>query len=428
MKKVVLLFLFFVFSKSLFSQWVVQNFDDGFDKSTLIRTDIYEHINEYGCKSYLTFSKGFGLYPSLYFISNCSTGEKNRRWAIKILLTVGGVEKEYNALDYGGYSYKKVFTYNNSCLDLRLDKESLEDFLNATYVKIRATNSAYDPIYFQMKLNPVNTQEAWNLETGGKYFEEKKEEQNRIKIENENIEADKKVLIKINDLISKNILESAVIEYSNLKLKYPELREQFQLALINQYKDSVVTLSQDQIRIYIQEYINQIKLREIEVKRENEIRNRNFQVVKNGLIKIKPGIYNVKFDISGNPNNKELNLNSDVGEYFNDLDFEIEKNIGEFKVRLNSTAQFTIENKDSILINTVFYSSGNKQIVCYKNEKFYFKTKNSLPVATIKYDEEVPLKTVKIEKTFKSEKYVNGILIDSTVFKTEKIVEIQKKD
>jgi hypothetical protein len=206
------------------------------------------------------------------------------------------------------------------------------------------------------------------------------------------------------------------------------LREQLQLALINKYRDSVVTLSQDQIRNYIQEYINDIKRQELRVKKENELRKRNFQVVKNGLIKIKPGIYNVKFDISGYPNNKELNLNTDAGEYFNDLNFKVENFVGEFKIPLNSMAQFTIEDKDSILINTIFYSSENKQIFCDKNENFYFKTKNSLPVASIKFDEEAPLKTVKIEKRFRSEKYVNGILIDSNEFKTEKIVGIQKKD
>ncbi len=416
MKKVVLLFLFFVFSKSLFSQWVVQNFDDGFDKSTLIRTEIYEYIGEYGYKSYsyLTFSKGFGLYPSLYFVSNCSTGEKNRRWAIKILLTVNGVEKEYNALDYAGYSYKKVFTLNNSCLDIRLDKESLDDFLNATYVKIKASNSAYDPIYFQMKLNPVKTQEAWNLETGGKYFEEKKQKEEQLKIEQkkeqerialekqrkeeekQRAEEDTKTIKKINELLEGNFIEEAVTEYNNLHIKYDSVTNTIKskLDLLYNSEANISSLNSYTVEDYIQKN-------------------------KSILQSIPAGVYALTFDKKGIPNHNN----------FPNLINVPQKTIGDFKIFLKSIAEIRVEEKDSLLISTNYTSGSTKELYFDNNENFYFKSKTGLTRPKyVSFNPNLEKDIVQVNKTYKKEKYINGVLVTSRTYSSGKNVKILKKD
>lgn len=144
------------------------------------------------------------------------------------------------------------------------------------------------------------------------------------------------------------------------------------------------------------------------------------------LESLKPGVYIVNFSQFGQPTNQDLNLDS-VGKYFGKFDPLIEKSFGKLSVYLKSKAIFKIEDKDSILVSITYSTSNEKPLYIDKNEKFYFKTKTGLPVATISNNPAVDKKLVRINKVYKREKYANGILIDSQEFKTEKTVGIMKK-
>lgn len=254
-----------------------------------------------------------------------------------------------------------------------------------------------------------------------------KEEEDRIKLENQKKEADKATIEKINNLINQNLIEEAALEFSNLKNKNSEIKNTIQNKLEDKYKDSVINLSSKQMGSYIQNYIDSKKRAEEETKRKNERTGENWNVVLSSFGALAPGEYNVKFDKSGIPNNKELNLKSE-GEYFRNLYPSAELTFGIFKIQLNSHGVFKIDEQDSVLVNSTYSTSNTQPIFIDKNENFYFKTKKGLPIAKIKTDYSIPSKMIKIEKTYNKEKYVNGILIHSFEFKTEKMVKILKKD
>jgi hypothetical protein len=254
-----------------------------------------------------------------------------------------------------------------------------------------------------------------------------KEEQERIKLENLKKEADKSTLQKINDLINKNLIEDAAIEYSNLKHNNSEIKKTIQNRLEDKYKDSVLNLKHDQIESYIQNYLNSKKRAENETRRKNERTGENWKLALSSLGALEPGEYNVKFDKLGKPNNKDMNFKSEQA-YFENLYPPAELTFGTFKLQLNSKAVFKIQEKDSIFVNSIYSTSITKPVFIDKNENFYFKTKRGLPTATVIYDFKIPNKMMKIDKTFKKEKYANGILIHSFEYKTEKTVGIMKKD
>lgn len=401
MKK--LIFIFSLLSSFYsFGQWKIENYDDGFDKTQSIHTDFYVH-KETECSgpSFLALSGS-----SLFLVSDCSTGNKSKIWYIDVIFTVNGEEKKYLAIASGGWEYTTKLLRLNYLLKLDgfLRNEVLESFLNATSVKIKATLGGYDPIFFKMKLNPQNTENAWDANTGGKYLVEKKakqeefvrkkkEEEDRIKLENQNKDADKTTLIKINDLISKNSLEDAAKEYDKLNFEYDDIRSSIQKKLNDKYENEVVELNFYKVEDYIKSN-------------------------KDKINSIYPGNYSVKFDSQGKP------YNADFPKWPN----KQFKEFGSFTVKMNSKADIKIVIKDSILVSTVYNKSNTKPLFVDKNENFYFKSKNGLPAAQFVINPAIDKNSVIILKYYKREKYANGILLGTEGFYFEKTVEINKKD
>jgi hypothetical protein len=139
---------------------------------------------------------------------------------------------------------------------------------------------------------------------------------------------------------------------------------------------------------------------------------------KSKLNSINPGNYKINFDKNGWSSNGSFPYLSNIPE----------KIIGKFRILSNSQAEIQIVKKDSILVSSTFSTSNTKPLFIDKNENFYFKTKTGLPTATISNNPEIDKKLVRINKTYKREKYANGILIDTQEYKTEKTVGIMKKD
>ena len=223
--------------------------------------------------------------------------------------------------------------------------------------------------------------------------EKKRLEEERIKLENQKKEADKSTLQKINDLLSKNGLEDAAKEYSKLNFVNSEIKGILQQNLDDKFGGEII-----QLNFYnVEDYVKSNKTR---------------------LKSLNPGKYSISFDKSGNPSNLNFPNWPNVPN----------KEFSSFSVRLNSQTEIEVLLKDSILVSSTYSTSNEKPFYIDKNEKFYFKTKTGLPVATISNNPTVDKKLVRINKVYKREKYANGILIDSQEFKTEKTVGIIKKD
>jgi hypothetical protein len=220
-----------------------------------------------------------------------------------------------------------------------------------------------------------------------------KQEQDRIKLENQKKEADKSTLQKINDLISKNSLEDAAKEYSKLNFVNSEMKGILQQKLEDKFGQEL-----DQLNTY---------------NVDNYIKNN-----KSKINAINPGVYLINFDKKGNSSNVSFPAWSSVPK----------KEIASFSVKLNSETEINIVLKDSILVSSTYSTSNTKPLFIDKNEIFYFKTKTGLPVAKISIDPSIDKKLIRINKVYKREKYANGILIDTQEFKTEKTVGIMKKD
>ena len=253
-------------------------------------------------------------------------------------------------------------------------------------IRIEVYNSTYDNA-------PLYAYESLICQTLKSKEEIKKEEEERIKLENQKKDADKLTIQSINDLFSKNAIEEAAKEYSELNFENSKMKSIIQKKLDAKYGSEEMILIDQKLNDYI---IN------------NSI----------SLIEKEPKIHNLKFDKNGTCSDYKLPK----------LDNVPADRFGEFFVYKNSKAELKIELKDSILVSSTYSTSYTKPLFIDKKENFYYKTKTGLPVATISNDPSIDKKTVRINKVYKREKYANGILIDTQEFKTEKTVGIMKKD
>ena len=198
---------------------------------------------------------------------------------------------------------------------------------------------------------------------------------------------------KINLLLEKNLLEEAANEYKLLNWEEAELKNLIQKKLDEKFGSDTIILYSN----ILEEYI---------------IQN------KDKLTSLTKGNSTLNFDKEGNPSNS----------FFPILHWVPKKSFASFDVYLNTKAQLKIETNDSILVSIEYSSNVTKPIYIDSDENFYFKSKKGLPLATILYDSGLPDKIVYIEKTYKSEKLINGILIYSNDYRTINKKEILKSD
>jgi hypothetical protein len=289
MKKLYLLLFIVSITFNSFSQWKIEKIDDGFDKSTFIHTDFYRN-NDEGCKqpSYLSF-----VGNSLFLVADCNSGSKSDNWYIDIILVVNGEEKRFKAYGNGGYVFKRKILLINQCFNLNMNSiitdgnyslDFLTTLLIATEIRIKAKNNFYETIYFKMLLDPSNTEQAWDANTGGKYLAEKKakeeeierkkkEEEERKILENKKREEDKIVIEKLNKLIEQNMIIEASNEYSKLYFKNANFENKIQKGLDNIYGNETQDLEKDKINQFIisnKESFNKIKSGSYIVKINNQ--------------------------------------------------------------------------------------------------------------------------------------------------------------
>jgi hypothetical protein len=399
MKKSLFYLISLSFSFTAFSQWKIENINDGFENSTFIRTEIYKNTDE-GCKQpcYLAL-----VDNDIFLVADCSIGSKTDNWYIDVILMVNGIEYRFKTLDEGGHIFKRKILLLNKCLNININNlvsvknetnsNFLDLFLMASELKVKAKNNFYETIYFKTVLTPSNTELAWDANTGGRFLAKKKQQEELIKLENQKKEADKATIEKINELLASNVIENAANEYSKLNFQNSETKALIQQKLNEKYTSEILNLDSTAIKKYI-------------------------SANKKKLISINPGKYKLSFDKTGNSSIKEFPNYSDVPK----------KLFGTFEVLLKSQAEIILELKDSILVSSIYSSSWTKPLYKDKNDNFYYKTKTGLPIATI-YDNSLIDKTyVKVSKNYYRYKYANGILIDSQEFQTNKMVKILKKD
>ncbi len=294
--------------------------------------------------------------------------------------------------------------------------------------KTSSDKSQYEQIKLLIKYNKIVEARSMMLSLN---YPDKFDDYSMVQKKHEETEkeADKVTSEKINSLINQNLFENAAEEYDNLKNKNTEIENNIQNLLDDKYKDSVINLSSKQIEAYIQDYIDSKKIAEDETKRKNERTGQNWQLAMSSLGVLESGEYNVIFDKLGSPSIKG----------FPQLTNQSVKNIGEFTIYFKSAATFKIEKKDSVVDGSLYQKFllnswgdiDNKKVFIDTNENFYFKTKKGLPLADFyekDYEHGVPRNMVRIIKFYTNNKYINGILIHSYQYRTEKDVKIKKKD
>jgi hypothetical protein len=134
-------------------------------------------------------------------------------------------------------------------------------------IRIEVYNSTYDNA-------PLYAYESLICQTLKSKEEIKKEEEERIKLENQKKDADNLTIQSINDLISKNAIEEAAKEYSELNFENSKMKSIIQKKLDAKYGSEEMILIDQKLNDYI---IN------------NSI----------SLIEKEPKIHNLKFDKNG---------------------------------------------------------------------------------------------------------------------------------
>jgi hypothetical protein len=183
MKNFLLICLFIIPGIS-FSQWKIELKDDGFSKLKLIYTDVYKdpNLSRSTNKNCLAISG-----TNLIFLSNAISSSGS--CFLNLIFIVNGQEKTYSAYDSPGFVQSEINGIRD-CLFFKgyLKGAFLSDFLNANEILIKAdcNSRVYPPVIFKLKLVPSETQNAWNENTNGKYFEEKASIE-KAKTEQENL-------------------------------------------------------------------------------------------------------------------------------------------------------------------------------------------------------------------------------------------------
>ena len=87
-----------------------------------------------------------------------------------------------------------------------------------------------------------------------------------------------------------------------------------------------------------------------------------------------------------------------------------------------------LSSQDSILLETKYFSSSKKPIYKIDEKTFCFKSKSILSTVSFVFDPTIPKGQIKIEKTYKYEKYANGLVIKTRQYnnKSENRIVLKK--
>jgi hypothetical protein len=353
------------------------------------------YMNIFSAKIY--FSEDEGLYVEYNFgekwgKNNFGTTQKIKNFPL-FKKTSGDVKDKYDDVvgKFNTYEYKIYGNDEDHCIEsLTLSLNEGKDYFGkdampfSFSLKIKVPNHEKGLIF----INPIQVK---NNICGQIKSKAEIEKERQLIIQKE--AADKLIVIKINKLLEQKLDKEAAIEYSNLNFENLEVKSVIQSALDVKFGSEEIILTDKKVNNYISDYSKSIS-------------------------KVSPNQYNLQFNKNGK---------CSIGE-FPDLDYVPQENIGKFTVYKNSKTEIKLTIKDSILVSSTYSTSNTKPLFIDKKENFYFKSKTGLPVAKISIDPAIDKKLVRINKTYKREKYANGILIDTQEYKTEKTVGIMKKD
>ena len=237
----------------------------------------------------------------------------------------------------------------------------------------------------------------------------KKEEEERIKIENQRKDLDKVTVVKIDSLLALNLIENAALSYDKLYFSNLELKNKIQVLLEKKHENDTIIMDDKTI-------INYIKY--------------HTKTNNNQLLRLAEGVHEIRFNTNGSAT-KALYSNINIGFGVAESSVNIPTiNVGSFKIRLNSKMKLNIVNRDSILVQCKYSSGCDKPLYMDNHENFFLKIKkeSTHPITYVFFDSGIIKETVRINKTFKSEKQINGVIVETKYFNTENFVDIQKKE
>lgn len=225
----------------------------------------------------------------------------------------------------------------------------------------------------------------------------------RLKIENQKKEQDRITITKIDSLLSLKLIENAALSYDQLNFPKPELKNKIQLLLEVLHEKDTIILDDKTTLIYINYHT-----------KNNESR----------LLNLGEGVLEIKFNVLGNPTNAVI---PNIGTAESNVNIPSIK-VGSFEIKQNSKMTLKVAHRDSILTSTIYNSGCSKTLFIDESENFYLKTKTGLPMANISYNYKLDDKLVRIYKEFRNEKYINGIVVETKNYNTEKFKKILKKE
>jgi hypothetical protein len=449
MGRILIFFLIGFFSCISYSQWKTEMRDDGFSKIKLIYSSktYVDPENTHPNKSAIAISG-----KNLIFLSNAMSS--NGSCYVDIKFKVKGVQKYHMA--YGSPSTIQTKIHGiRDCIFLTgyLQNEFLEDFLNASEIMIKTDckSHAFEPVYFISKLNPVETQKAWDYNLNGEFFKEnnriakendKKQKENQ-KIKEINEKKDHEIINKINSLIDKNELQSANELLKTLYFSHPEIENKVGELIAKQKLEKIQTYLTERNIDRATETYNQLKTPNIKIKEqiidsiisyysdkgiENESEEFQKEIIDENipiLLNLEKGKYKVFIDKNGTAKVENYTLQSV-------RTFKLKKlELNGFKVNVSNYFFINIKT-DTIFESTTYYCLSDKKPV-YKtlDDKFYYKVKNSpAQEVTLLIDMMIPKNVIKITKNYQTETYANAIPIKQRFFSAEepKFIPILKKD
>ena len=224
-----------------------------------------------------------------------------------------------------------------------------------------------------------------------------------LKIENQKREQDKFTALKVDSLLSLQLLEDAAFSYDQLNFTNLELKNKIQSLLEKKHENDTVFLDKETVLNYINYQIN----------------TKNTQ-----LLKLVEGEYEIIFNTTGKATNVDI---PNIGVFESNANIPSIK-VGSFEIKQHSKMALKITLRDSILILSNFSSGCTKTIYVDKNEKFYLKTKTGLPTAYFSYNYKLDESVVRIYKAFKQEKYINGVVAESMNYTSEQFKKILEKE
>lgn len=292
---------------------------------------------------------------------------------------------------------------------------SVYDFYGSQYVaagkflSIDVTVSSYEDAHFYSQYKNISN--CGELKTQLELQKEKEEllkienqkKEKLLKLENQKREQDKYTALKIDSLLTQNLLEDAALSFDQLNFSNFELKNKIQTLLEKKHENDTVFLDKETVLNYI----------------NYQIKTKNTQ-----LLKLGEGEHEIIFNTTGKATNVDI---PNIGVFESNANIPSIK-VGSFDIKQHSKMLLKITLRDSILISSIYNSGCDKTLYIDKHENFYLKTKTGLPTVYVAYNITVDKQIVKINKAYKQEKQINGVLVESKNYYTVSFVKILKKE